>query len=285
MRKEILATTCLLLSSIAGAGTEQVKVIYGADNRADASLHSNKALRALAPSVAARIPKNSVTVNNGNYALPADTLRSSMGVCTTERFSTQRAAAECTGFLIGPDVLVTAGHCMEDNFDCQSNYWAFDYLYTTRSLKEDQVFECESIISRELNSKNDYAVIRLNKVALGRTPLKMRESGTISTSDGVAVIGHPSGLPLKISDGGTVRSSGAGLNHFITTLDTYGGNSGSPVFNTRTLEVEGILVRGETDYVYDNARRCYKSNKCTMSSCRGEDVQKITALPLASLDL
>jgi hypothetical protein len=41
-------------------------------------------------------------------------------------------------------------------------------------------------------------------------------------------------------------------------------------------------VRGETDYVYDSSRRCYKSNICSMSGCRGEDVQKITALPLAA---
>jgi V8-like Glu-specific endopeptidase len=281
MRKEILTT--VLLTSIAGAGTEQVKVIYGTDNRADAPLHSNRALRALATSVAARIPKSRVTLRNNLYELPRETLRASMGVCSTERFSTQRAAAECTGFLIGPDVLVTAGHCMEGSFDCQSNYWAFDYLYNTRSLAEGQVFECDSIISRELNATNDYAIIRLNKVVLGRTPLKLRTAGSISAADGVAVIGHPSGLPLKIADGGTVRSVPAGRNHFVATLDTYSGNSGSPVFNTRSLEVEGILVRGETDYVFDNARGCYKSNKCSMSSCRGEDVQKITALPLAAI--
>lgn len=285
MRKQKLTLTCLLLSSIAGAGVEREKVIYGTDNRADAPLHSNRALRALTPSVAARIPKSSVTLRNGRYELPTQTLRSAMGVCTSERFSTQRTAGECTGFLIAPDVLVTAGHCMEGSFDCSENYWAFDYLYNTRSLDEGQVFQCESIIARELNSKNDYAIIQLNKVALGRNPLKLRRSGSISSSDGVAVIGHPSGLPLKISDGGTVRSVPAGRNHFVTTLDTYGGNSGSPVFNTKTLEVEGILVRGENDYVYDSSRRCYKSNVCTMSSCRGEDVQKITALPLAANSL
>ncbi|WP_420540401.1 S46 family peptidase (plasmid) [Paenibacillus polymyxa] len=32
---------------------------------------------------------------------------------------------------------------------------------------------------------------------------------------------------------------------FVANLDTYGGNSGSPVFNSDTHEVEGILVRGE----------------------------------------
>src|SRR5688500_16588116 len=94
---------CLLLSSTAGAGIEREKVIYGVDNRADAPLHANRSLRALAPSVAARIPRSSLTLRAGVYNLPTATLRASMGVCTTERFSTQRTAAECTGFLIAPD--------------------------------------------------------------------------------------------------------------------------------------------------------------------------------------
>jgi len=50
-------------------------------------------------------------------------------------------------------------------------------------------------------------------------------------------------------------------------------------------EVEGILVRGENDYIYDTKQGCYKSNVCPMNGCRGEDVTKITSLPLASLDL
>src|SRR5207244_3735651 len=118
MRKKTL-TICLLLSSTAGAGTEREKVIYGIDNRMDAPLHPNKSLRAIAPAVAARIPRSSLVESHGLYSLPSQTLRSAMGVCITERFSTQRTAAECTGFLIAPDVSVTAGHCMQDESDCE----------------------------------------------------------------------------------------------------------------------------------------------------------------------
>jgi hypothetical protein len=35
---------------------------------------------------------------------------------------------------------------------------------------------------------------------------------------------------------------------FLTNLDTFYGNSGSPVFNLNTLLVEGILVSGDSDY-------------------------------------
>jgi len=35
---------------------------------------------------------------------------------------------------------------------------------------------------------------------------------------------------------------------FDANLDTFGGNSGSPVFDARTNAVVGILVRGADDY-------------------------------------
>lgn len=60
----------------------------------------------------------------------------------------------------------------------------------------------------------------------------------------------------------------------MANLDTYGGNSGSAVFNDRTGEVEGILVRGEVDYTYKG--NCMVSNVCTDSGCRGEDVTYIS---------
>ena len=70
----------------------------------------------------------------------------------------------------------------------------------------------------------------------------------------------------------TVDKSG----YFVANLDTYGGNSGSAVFNTDTGLVEGILVRGENDFVYSNG--CRVSNVCPAPGCRGEDVTKISEL-------
>jgi len=64
----------------------------------------------------------------------------------------------------------------------------------------------------------------------------------------------------------------------VANLDTFGGNSGSAVFNAETGEVEGILVRGENDYVWsdENGSRCRVPQQCTNDACRGEDVTRIT---------
>jgi hypothetical protein len=60
-------------------------------------------------------------------------------------------------------------------------------------------------------------------------------------------MGLPSGLPLKLAGGASV-SNNQPAAFVVANLDTYGDNSGSPVFNAATQEVEGILVRGENDF-------------------------------------
>ena len=81
---------------------------------------------------------------------------------------------------------------------------------------------------------------------------------------------------MKIAFGDTyVRSSGA-TGYFVANLDTYGGNSGSPIINAATGMLEGILVRGATDFVIDNVENCFRSNVYSNTGGRGEDVTKAT---------
>lgn len=62
---------------------------------------------------------------------------------------------------------------------------------------------------------------------------------------------------------------------FVANLDSFGGNSGSAVFNVTTEEVEGILVRGEADYKKKPGSSCGTPFKCKDDACRGEDVTYI----------
>ena len=80
-------------------------------------------------------------------------------------------------------------------------------------------------------------------------------------------MGHPSGLPLKVTAGATVRSHKR--DFYVANLDSFEGNSGSPVFN-ENYEVAGILVRGEVDFSHLGS--CYVSHHCEENRCDGEDV-------------
>ena len=99
----------------------------------------------------------------------------------------------------------------------------------------------------------------------------MRTSGKISGRARLFVIGHPCGLPQKYAPGAKVRDN-TPAPFFVANLDTYGGNSGSPVFNATSYKVEGILVRGENDFVTNGT--CYVSLVCPTTGCRGEDVTR-----------
>jgi V8-like Glu-specific endopeptidase len=270
----------LLSSQASFASTTGIDVIYGEDNRKDVFESTDSALVELSKSTAAMISTEKLKSIKGDIVISAQTLES-RGICAKERFSKQISAANCSGFLVAPNILVTAGHCIKSESDCASYKWVFDFKVDHSDQGEVQVpktsvYSCKKIISRSLDqmSKDDYAVIELNKKVLDRRPLAFRKSGKISKGTSLAVIGHPTGLPTKIADGAKVRS--LSTKFFVANLDTYGGNSGSAVFNTQTSEVEGILVRGENDYVPDSQLGCQVSNVCANESCRGEDVTFIT---------
>ena len=260
------------------------KVIYGVDDRMDVYQSSDTLLNELSKSTAAQIYRSSVVLKGSNYELSGETLQEH-GKCASERFSNQLAVGTCSGFLIAPDILVTAGHCINDVSNCEQSYWVFDYAnihneVTKFELTADQVFSCKEIIAREKDtgSMNDYAVVRLNRPVPNRTPLKFRTEGKISDSATVAVLGYPSGLPLKITSNAVIRDNKDPI-FFRTNADTYGGNSGSAVVDMATGLVEGILVRGDTDYQPGNGN-CDLSVIRPEDGGRGEDATRITNIHL-----
>jgi V8-like Glu-specific endopeptidase len=266
------------------------KVIYGTDDRMDVFESSDSLMRELSRSTAAQILKRyivqTVDQNNKNlYSIKSKTLQLD-GMCASERFANQHTAADCSGFLISPDLLVTAGHCVSTMNDCEDHSWVFDYANVTEEktafeFKEDQVYRCTQIVAREKNSEtmNDYAVVKLDRPVLDRTPLRFRTSGKTADDAVFTVIGHPSGLPVKITSGADMRDNSDPI-FFSTNADTYGGNSGSAVVDSRTGLVEGILVRGDTDYKRSENGTCLVSVHRDQNGGRGEDVTRITNIKI-----
>jgi hypothetical protein len=268
-------------SAASASASDELEVIYGEDDRRDLfdSDVSPRMFEA-AQATAALLRKEQLRLTDGSCHLPAETFGDSLNLCEDEPFREQPNPAFCSGFLVGEDVFVTAGHCITSESDCASTAMAFGFGYSARdqdvtSLPEADIYFCKEIIARELNdlTKADYAVVRLDRPVQGRTPLQFRKTGTVSGTGEVTVIGHPAGLPTKVSAGAHVRSN-ANPVFFVANLDTYGGNSGSAVVDSATGMVEGILVRGENDFV--TSGDCRKSNRCLNDACRGEEVTRST---------
>jgi subtilisin-like proprotein convertase family protein len=280
--KNLAVCLTLALAGTSFAGSINPKVIYGDDDRRDLYDGQNDPLHVtLAQSTAMLTKRSNISINAQDPTLAdiaSNTLGEALNLCSTERFTEQPNPGFCSGFLVGKTTFVTAGHCIKSASDCSSTALVFDFGFDTenkqlKSVPTDNIYNCKRIISQELNSsnKNDYAVIELDREVTDREPLAFRTEGTIEDGDPLVVIGHPSGLPTKIAGGATVRSNTPD-KFFTANLDTYGGNSGSAVFNSSTGVVEGILVRGETDYVMQG--NCRISNHCELTGCRGEDVTK-----------
>lgn len=206
--------------------------------------------------------------------------------CEGERFTEQPNPAICSGFLVGPDLLVTAGHCVEVPNFCEDYSWVFDFKVDEVSktagvdVKEENVYNCKRVISNTLSTGLglDYGLIQLDRKVKNREALSVRSEGTLPSDSKLLVIGNPSGLPLKVAGGANVRTN-AHPFYFQANLDTFQGNSGSAVLNADTGVVEGILVRGEEDFEANMALMCIEAKRCDDSGCRGEDVSRMTSIP------
>ena len=274
----MLGVACLTNMSMA-----QDKVIYGNDDRQDVYQVFDQLMVEVSRSTAARIsPSNLKRRSNLLYQIVGSKLYRER-ICRNERFSTQLAVADCSGFLVGEDLLMTAGHCMEDVGDCRRFRWVFDYKVNpysdTIEVAESAVFKCKEILATKDDrfSMMDYAVIRLDRKVEGRKPLQLRKTGKVETQRELVVIGHPSGLPSKIAGNAFVRTNHH-PSYFSANLDSYGGNSGAAVVDRNTGLVEGILVRGEEDYEYSRQYGCRVSNRCRNDQCMGEEVTRAPAI-------
>lgn len=257
------------------------QVIYGSDDRIDLYQTENSKLKSLADSTVALVRASSVKAEGAVSRLDTEPYGTGNGLCKEEPFYDQVTAAFCSGSLVAPDIIMTAGHCVTSQENCAGIKFVFGFAVTEKdkmptSVATKDVYGCKQLLGREqINDGQDWALIKLDRPVTGHKTLKLNLTGKIANGDPIVVIGHPAGLPTKIAGGATVRDASKN-GYFVANLDTYGGNSGSAVFNAKSGLVEGILVRGENDYVYRGS--CRVSNVCPADGCRGEDVTKISSV-------
>lgn len=299
------AVLALLSATLVHASNPDMDVVYGEDNRLDLYKVTNSLHKKLAQSTAGMVNLNQIKKSSRKniFELASTrTLRDAENLCSGEAFEDQPVAPICSGFLVAPDIIVTAGHCYKsfstpENV-CKSFAWVFDYNLKsassdpTKNISLSNVYLCKSVVEAQLSPTMDFSIIKLDRPVTGRAPLKFRDSGKVSSSAELVVIGHPTGLPTKVSPEGKItRNSDA--TTISTTLDTFHGNSGSAVFDAKTGLVEGILIQGKTDYrpsIPGNRNSCKVVNRCdgNANNCeagdeggsiaRGEVVLRITSI-------
>ncbi len=203
--------------------------------------------------VAAVCLENSFIEKTRGYAmLRVKNYGKTFKLCDSEPFHHQPVAAMsmCTGFLVKEDVVATAAHFAKRN-NVKSLRFIFDYKMEEPYARVDKffnenIYKGVEIIGRTLRregKKSDWALVRLDRSVEGQAVAKLSKK-EISCKQPIYVMGYPCGLPLKYAPGASVRN--VEETYFSAYLDIYSGNSGSPVFDSKTHEVIGMVVRGDT---------------------------------------
>lgn len=215
------------------------------------------------------------------------------GLCDGERFRNEPAVGNCTGFRVGTDLIATAGHCIKTQEQCDNLSFIFGFRYDSatarpnRSIQTSRLYRCKSIERGAYNKQNsdDWRIVKVDRpIGDDVTVAKINSKGDVGVTANVTLIGHPLGLPLKITKNGVVMKRSDKV--FVSDIDAFGGNSGSPVFSTDSIEagtpvVEGVLVSGEDDWV--STSPCLKTKFCRVGDkCTGESATYSSVLTKSS---
>lgn len=269
-----------VLSQVTGTLVKQGKVIYGQDDRIDDYAVNDPALRAAGDATVIFVDWAELVDNgDGTYALPAETfaeryarqdpLWTGNALCADEPFRDQPVPGWCTGVLVAPDLVVTAGHCMvcdiPSNTAVVFGFVMLDDLTPVLNVRAEDVYRCTDYVGHQ-DGDADWSLIRLERPVMNHAAVPMRRAGKVADGQSLLVIGYPYGLPRKYDAGGQVRDN-APLAYFQANLDTYSASSGSPVFNLDSMVVEGFLASGNDDFVEDAGAGCDRSNVCPETGC------------------
>lgn len=238
------------------------KSVYGQDNRTD-TYSAPASIQELGRSVPGQFGKETFVNKGGVYLLQSVTLaKRHRSNCSSVKFSEQIVGPKCSGFLVAPNIIATAGHCMTTPEDCSNFLWAFDFKlkaagdssYTT--IPASNVYSCKKVLAQkyEYYEGFDYTLIQLDRNVEGRSPLVLDFNSDYLVGTPQFTLGYPSGLPLKYADSGLLTKDLEKV--YYTTLDTFHGNSGSPTFDANTHKVTGLTSMGNGDYVWNASNTC-----------------------------
>jgi len=200
------------------------RTIYGADDRIDFFAVSPE-LQKLADSTVTFFPASQVGPDGALSIDLTETFGKNKNLCATERFYSQPSASMCSGALVAPGIVMTAGHCSM-HFDCAKTKIVFGYAVKEAGvmpsrIPPEEIYGCAGIIAEEFKEGSaDYALLKTDRPVTNHVPLRLNRTERIEAGAVVVAMGHPYGIPLKIGGGATVRDA-SHPDFFVTDTDTY----------------------------------------------------------------
>jgi hypothetical protein len=222
---------------------------------------------------------------SGDYYVLSAKYGERYDLCSTgERFVDQQCVKGIgTTFLISSQTTCTAAHCVPSQIKASDLRILFGYVLDQPGpvqsviIKKDDVYSVKQVVVRHpADDGPDWAILQLDRPC-NRKPLKFG-AGHPDKNTKVYAIGYPYGLALKVAPAAPIVSEVGPNNCFTAAVDTYAGNSGCPIINEATNEVEGLLVKGWTDFKWIDINNTCKRSVVITDQTQGELICSASAV-------
>ncbi|MBL4709438.1 MAG: trypsin-like peptidase domain-containing protein [Flavobacteriales bacterium] len=237
-------------------------------------------------------------IHNDKYKVKATRLKdkrivgAEYSICESMPFSNERAFGCCSGFLIGPKLVLTVGHCIYDKvgekwvkktikeiskMHVLLSYGGKPNDYEGALIDNSRVCKVKRCVDSEFDGVRDWAILELEDSIIGIEEISINTL-PIKKGKQLYMLGHPLGLPLKFTHSGQVIRTSDNL--YYCNLDGFGGNSGSPVFCAKTFQLVGVFSEGNEDLEANEDKECMEfaiEDKST-EEMRGESVQYLNRI-------
>ncbi len=207
------------------------------------------------------------------------TLQERFDLCSDEPFLDEPFIGHCTGFLVAPGLLATAGHCLEQH-PCERTQIVFGVNDIEGNgppfVDPEAVFRCVAV---HHSAHADVALVELDR----DTQRPALPLGSVVEDQGIALVGHGLGSTATVDLAG--EASEVSTDTFRTSLDTFSGHSGSPVIAMETGEVVGVHTSGSGYSVVQRFEAdCHEFARCEGDHCTAGAV-RVEALPFGDAGL
>ena len=181
-----------------------------------------------------------------------------------------------SGYLLAPDLVLTCWHGWE-HFQHARQLAIVDYQArhgcdVPVQLPPQSALPIEpapvlggNVDSDTQQCAGDWALLRLAQPV--SRPVEPVAIAAPRPAGGAYVLGHPLGLPAKLTEGGRVL--GVDGATFRIDVDTYTGSSGSPVFDADSHALIGIVIEGAPgagDFTPRPRGQCYEYRRSGATS-------------------
>lgn len=206
--------------------------------------------------------------------------------CPGERFGNQTYAAQCAASLVGDDLILTARHCIDDPIDLiPHRSVVFGYMREPSSTSTqgrttfaaDEVYHMSALVEKGID---DWALVRLDRpvhqryrrLKIARHELRYHTLPQHATP--VYSVGYGLGMPAKLSAVGYAAHDDGST--FKVSIDDADGQSGSPILDSTTHTIVGVVFQGPDDTFRDGD--CLRWKVCPANTVCPIDVVKTSRI-------